>query len=60
MTRFGPIEIIVVLVIVILIFGPARIGKLARDIGAGLREFRNGMTGDKDQQANNEDKNNSV
>jgi sec-independent protein translocase protein TatA len=41
-------EIILVLVIVVLLFGPGRIGKVASELGQGIRNFRNGLeNGDK-------------
>ena len=45
--RFGPLEIFVVLVIVVLLFGPGRIGKIASELGSGIRNFREGLAGDK-------------
>lgn len=39
-------EWIVVLLIVILIFGVGRLGKLGEDLGAGIRAFRKGLSGD--------------
>jgi len=38
-------DLIIVLVIVLLIFGPKRLPGLGRDLGAGLREFKNSITG---------------
>lgn len=40
----GAPELIIVLVIVLLIFGPGRIVKVSREIGAGIRQFREGLT----------------
>ncbi len=36
----GPGELILLLVIVLLIFGPSRLPELARSLGKGIREFR--------------------
>jgi sec-independent protein translocase protein TatA len=44
-------ELIVILVIVLLLFGPGRIGKIAGEIGKGIRSFRDGMGGQKDEEA---------
>ena len=41
--RIGPTEIIILLVIVLLIFGPGRIGKIAGELGQGIRNFREGL-----------------
>jgi sec-independent protein translocase protein TatA len=36
-------EILLVLVIVVLLFGPGRIGKVAGELGQGIRNFRQGL-----------------
>jgi sec-independent protein translocase protein TatA len=43
-------ELILILVIVLLLFGPGRISKLAGDIGKSIRAFREGIgTRDEDK-----------
>lgn len=43
-------EIVIVLVIVLLIFGPKRLPDLGRSLGRGMREFKDSVTGkDKDE-----------
>lgn len=51
--RLGPTELIIVLVIVLLLFGPGRIGKIAGELGKGIKSFREGFGGDdkKDEQS---------
>jgi sec-independent protein translocase protein TatA len=50
MPSVGPTEIIIVLVIVLLIFGPKRLPDLGRSLGRGMREFKDSVTGkDKDE-----------
>jgi sec-independent protein translocase protein TatA len=44
--RFGTWEIIIILVIVLLIFGPGRITKVAGELGKGIKEFKDGLSGD--------------
>ena len=48
----GPIgipELIIVLVILLVIFGPKRLPGLGRSLGSGMREFKESVTGkDKD------------
>jgi sec-independent protein translocase protein TatA len=39
----GAPELIIILVIVLLIFGPGRIVKIARELGTGIRQFKNGL-----------------
>jgi sec-independent protein translocase protein TatA len=43
-------EWIVILVIVILLFGPGRIGKVAGELGRSIKSFRDGL-GSKEEQA---------
>jgi sec-independent protein translocase protein TatA len=40
-------ELIILLMIVVLLFGPGRIGKIAGEIGKGIKSFRDGLGGDK-------------
>jgi sec-independent protein translocase protein TatA len=43
-------EVVIVLVIVLLIFGPKRLPDLGRSLGRGMREFKDSVTGkDKDE-----------
>jgi sec-independent protein translocase protein TatA len=46
MPNIGPLEIVVVLVIALVVFGPKRLPELGRSMGKGLREFKNSVTGD--------------
>ena len=48
MPNIGPLEIIVVLVIVLIIFGPKRLPELGQSLGRGIREFKGSLTGDDD------------
>jgi len=50
----GGWEWIIVLVIVVLLFGPGRLGKIAGEIGRGIREFRRGIKGEDEQGPNEE------
>jgi len=46
----GPLELIIVLVIVLVIFGPKRLPSLGRQLGSGMREFKDSVTGkDRDE-----------
>ena len=41
--RLGPLELTIILLIVILLFGPGRLGKVAGELGKGIRSFREGL-----------------
>ena len=47
MPNIGPFEIILVLVIVLVIFGPKRLPQLGRSLGGGMREFKDAVTGNR-------------
>jgi sec-independent protein translocase protein TatA len=39
----GPWEILILLVVVLLVFGPKRLPELGRSLGKGMREFKNSV-----------------
>jgi TatA/E family protein of Tat protein translocase len=47
-TKFGVPGLLIVLAIVVLLFGVDLIGKIAGELGKGIRTFQEGLTG-KDQ-----------
>ncbi len=46
MPHFNPVELLIVLMIVLVLFGGGRVGKLGGELGTALREFRRGLQGD--------------
>ena len=46
MWRPGLAEILIVLVIIILLFGPGRISKIAKELGASISAFKEGLNGE--------------
>ena len=46
--NIGPLEIVVVLIIALIVFGPKRLPELGRSLGKGIREFRGSIGGDHD------------
>jgi sec-independent protein translocase protein TatA len=41
----GPLELIIVLVIALVVFGPKRLPDLGKSLGTGMREFKDSITG---------------
>ncbi len=44
MPNIGPLELIIVLVVVLLLFGSTKLPKLARSIGEASQEFKKGVS----------------
>jgi sec-independent protein translocase protein TatA len=47
-SSIGPLEIVLVIVVLLIIFGPKRLPSLGKSLGTGMREFKDSITGDKD------------
>jgi sec-independent protein translocase protein TatA len=45
----GGWEYIIILIIVLLLFGPGRLSKIAGEIGKSIREFRSGISGEEEE-----------
>lgn len=45
MPRIGPMELVLILLVVLLIFGPGRLPEVGGAIGRGIREFRQSISG---------------
>lgn len=52
--QLGPVELGIILVIVILLFGVGRIGKIAGELGSGVRSFREGLKGPEEKEQQDE------
>ena len=59
-SRLGPTELIIILVIVVLVFGPGRIGKVAGEIGKGIKSFRDGLSSGDDKDGDTTDSNGNI
>lgn len=46
MGRIGPIEIVLILGVVLLLFGAGRIADIGKGIGEGIRNFKKGIKDD--------------
>ena len=55
-------EWIVILIIVLLLFGPGRIGKIAGELGKGIKSFRDGLSSEENEKdtKNNTDANGNI
>ncbi len=54
--NFGVWEILIILFVILLFFGPKRLPEMGRSLGRGMREFKDSITGkdngdDEDEQA---------
>ena len=49
MFGLGPTELIIILVIVVVLFGVGRLGKLGGELGAGIRSFRDAFKDDDEE-----------
>ena len=50
MPNIGPLELAIVLVIALVIFGPKRLPDLGRSLGSGMREFKDSLTGKNEEE----------
>ena len=55
MPNIGPGEIIILLIIALVVFGPKKLPELGRGLGRGMRDFKDAVSGgDEDQRRNEE------
>lgn len=52
--KLGPTELLIVLAIVVILFGPSQIPKLTKMFGKSVKNFRDGMA--EDEKKNGEEK----
>lgn len=54
--KFGVTELIIILVIVVVLFGPTQIPKLTKMFGKSVKSFKDGMSGDGEEKAEDTEK----
>ena len=54
--KFGVQELIIILIIVVVLFGPTQIPKLTKMFGKSVKSFKDGMAGDEDEKAEDKEK----
>jgi sec-independent protein translocase protein TatA len=50
MPHIGPLELVVILAVILIIFGVGKLPQVGGAIGHGLREFRKGQLGEEDKE----------
>jgi sec-independent protein translocase protein TatA len=56
MPNIGPLELAIVAIIALIIFGPKRLPELGRSLGDGMREFKSSISGeDRDDEDEDDD-----
>jgi sec-independent protein translocase protein TatA len=55
MPNIGPLELAIVLVIALVIFGPKRLPELGKSLGRGMREFKESISGESRDDDDDED-----
>jgi len=53
--HLGPTELLIILVIVIILFGVGRLGRIGGELGTAIREFRRGVQGEEEKAAEAKD-----
>jgi sec-independent protein translocase protein TatA len=45
----GPMELVIVLIVALVIFGPKRLPELGRSLGGGMRSFKDSISGEDEE-----------
>jgi len=54
--RIGIPELLIILLIIVMVFGVGRIGKIGGELGKGIRSFRDSLKGDESPKDNAQEK----
>ena len=58
MSMPGPLEVVVILLVILLLFGGKRLPEIGRALGEGIKEFRKAIEGKKDSDEKSSEKKN--
>lgn len=58
--NFGPVELLIILAIVLLLFGVGRVSGIGRELGTAISEFRKGLRSDDETRGEEEDEDEAV
>ena len=53
----GPLELMVILVVALIVLGPKRLPDAARSVGRGMRELKQSLAGEDDDERDHRDRN---
>jgi sec-independent protein translocase protein TatA len=45
----GPWELVILLIVILLVFGPKRLPEMGRSLGKGMRDFKKAVSSDDDE-----------
>ena len=51
----GPLELVVILIIALIVLGPKRLPEAARSVGKGMRELKDSLSAERDDEPEQED-----
>jgi sec-independent protein translocase protein TatA len=52
----SPIHLLVIALVILIVFGPARLPSIGRAVGSGIRELKDSFSGDDESAADKRDK----
>ena len=55
MPNIGPLELVLILLVVLLLFGAKRLPELGRSLGSGMKEFKDSVTAKADKHFDDDD-----
>ena len=54
--QVGPLELVVVLAIALIVLGPKKLTEVGRSLGRGMREFKDSLSGEHEEERDEEAK----